>query len=66
MKNYKTNKYNTLKMKDAKINYIQKNMVQMISKLTHVMGMIYGKGKPNSSLDVATISSIANVDQGTK
>ncbi len=50
MKNYKTNKYNTLKMDDAKINFIQKNMVQMISKLTHVMGMIYGKGKPNHPL----------------
>jgi len=51
---------------DVKINYIQKNMMQMISKLTHVMGMIYGKGKPNSSLDITTISNIANVDQGSK
>jgi hypothetical protein len=48
-------------MRDAKINYIQKNIVQLISKLTHVMGMIYGKGKPNSSLDVATINNIPNV-----
>jgi hypothetical protein len=53
-------------MRDAKINYMQKNMMQMISKLTHVMGMIYGKGKPNSSLDVATINNIVNVYQGTK
>lgn len=51
-------------MKDEKIK--QKNMVQVISKLKHVMGVIYGKGKPNSSLDVVTINNIVNVYQGTK
>jgi hypothetical protein len=40
--------------------------MHVINKLTHVMGMIYGKGKTNSSLDVATINNIINLHQGTK
>lgn len=53
------------KEKDVKINFINKNMVQAIVGLIHMIGMAYAtKEKKNSSLNPTTSNDMDNVDQG--
>jgi hypothetical protein len=41
----------TTSSKDVEINNIHKSMVQAISGLTQVMGMMYSNGKPTTNFD---------------
>jgi hypothetical protein len=58
------------KERDVKINFINKNIIQAIVGLIHMMGMAYAtKEKKNSSLSPTTLNpttfnDMDNVDQG--